>query len=312
MSKRYADDYDYFEPSQPIATDQGIKARSQSGKIGRSWWAGRWIAALELLMDAGRLQRGRSYARKGQVLSIEEKSNEVRARVQGSQPSPYRVTIRLKPLTAEEWEQVFDQMAAQAIFMAQLLAGEMPAEIEQAFKAAKVSLFPDKGGDLETACSCPDPANPCKHVAATHYILGEQFDEDPFMIFRLRGRSQEQILEALRARRAGNSSLDAGESNQEEPEEPEALAALEEAIGSFWQLVARPEGILTTVKPPVVGLPLLKRLGPTGFLQDQDLAQLLGPAYEAITRAALESAYGGAEGAGNAERAAPAQRDDEG
>jgi uncharacterized Zn finger protein len=309
MPKRYSEYYDYFEPSRPIATDRGIKARSQSGKIGRSWWAGRWIAALELLVDSGRLQRGRSYARKGQVLSIEEKGNEVRARVQGSRPSPYRVTIQLKPLTAEDWEKVIDQMSVQAIFTAQLLAGEMPADIEQAFKAARVSLFPDKRGDLVTACSCPDSANPCKHIAATHYILGEQFDEDPFMIFRLRGRSQEQILEALRARRAGSPSLDMEEPDQEEPE---TIAPLEEAIGSFWQPAGRLEGILTAVKPPVVGLPLLKRLGLPDFLPDQDPARLLGPAYDAITRAALETAYGDAKLAGNADRAAPAHGHDEG
>ena len=90
-------------------------------------------------------------------------------------------------------------MAGQALFAAQLLAGEMPQDIEEAFAAAGVSLFPDRRGDLDTDCSCPDWANPCKHVAATHYILGEQFDEDPFLLFRLRGRTQEQILAALRA-----------------------------------------------------------------------------------------------------------------
>ena len=93
-------------------------------------------------------------------------------------------------------------MAEQAIFTAQLLAGEMPQDIEQAFEAAKVSLFPSRHDDLKTECSRPDYANPCKHVAATHYILGERFDEDPFLIFRLRGRTQEQVMAALRKRRS--------------------------------------------------------------------------------------------------------------
>ncbi len=298
MARGYSDYYEYFEPSRPIATDQGIKARSQSGKIGRSWWAGRWIAALERLVEGGRLRRGRSYACKGQVLSIEEKGGEVRARVQGSRPTPYRVTIRLKALGSDEWERVVDQMAAQAIFTAQLLAGEMPPEIEQAFEAAGVSLFPEERGDLETDCSCPDSANPCKHIAATHYILGEQFDEDPFMIFRLRGRSQEQILAALRARRANSPSPEAEEPEQEQ----EATAApLEESIGSFWQPAGRLEGILIAVKPPPVALPLLKRLGPPAFLRGQDPAALLGPAYEAISREALEAAYGEGGPASSAE-----------
>jgi uncharacterized Zn finger protein len=297
MPRRNYDDYEYFPPSHPIETGEGIKARSQHGKIGQTWWAGRWIAALELLIESGRLQRGRSYARKGQVLSIEEKGSAVRARVQGSRPSPYRVTIELKPLPPEAWEKVIDQMAAQAMFAAQLLAGEMPAEIEDAFKAAGASLFPDKRGDLITTCSCPDDANPCKHIAATYYILGEQFDEDPFLIFRLRGRSQEQILAALRARRAGSALAEAAEPYGAEAE---TVPPLEDFIGSFWQPAGRLEGIVGAVKPPVVSLPLLKRLGPPAFLPGQDLAALLRPAYEAITRAALESAYTDAGPSGDA------------
>jgi uncharacterized Zn finger protein len=202
MSKRFSYYGYYYEPTHPIQTDEGLKTRSQKGKIGQSWWAERWIAALERLIDPARLRRGRSYARSGQVLSITEKGGGVAAKVQGSRPSPYNITIRVEPLSDAQWAAVIEQMADQALFTAQLLAGEMPPDIEQAFAATGASLFPDKSGDLTTSCSCPDSANPCKHIAATHYILGEQFDEDPFLIFRLRGRTQEQILDALRARRA--------------------------------------------------------------------------------------------------------------
>jgi uncharacterized Zn finger protein len=168
--------YYYFKPTKPKEAKDGIKARSRRGSFANSWWAARWIAALERLMDSGRLARGRSYARKGQVLSIEETEGGIAARVQGSRPKPYRITIQITPLTDIQWEKVIDALSEQALFTAQLLAGEMPQEIEQAFNAAGVSLFPAKRGDLKTDCSCPDYANPCKHVAATHYILGERFD----------------------------------------------------------------------------------------------------------------------------------------
>ena len=192
----------YFKPTKPKEAKDGIKARSKRGSFAKNWWAQRWIMALERLVDSGRLSRGRTYARKGQVLSIEESKNGISARVQGSRKTPYKVSIQIAPLSDSEWEKVFDALAKQAIFTAQLLAGEMPQDIEQTFDTAKVSLFPAKRGDLVTDCSCPDYANPCKHIAATHYILGERFDEDPFLIFRLRGRSQEQVMEALRRRRA--------------------------------------------------------------------------------------------------------------
>jgi len=285
MSRRYRYYYEYFEPTRPIETDEGLKARSQHGKFAKNWWAERWITALEGLVDAGRLRRGRSYARSGQVLSIEEKKGTVAARVQGSRARPYKISIQLQPLTDAQWERVIDEMAGQAIFAAQLLAGEMPPDIEQAFEAAGVSLFPETGGDLVTDCSCPDWANPCKHVAATHYILGEQFDEDPFMIFRLRGRTQEQILQALRARRAGDAA------DAEEAEPPEVVVPLDELLETFWQGAEPLEPFPTAIKPPAVPLPLLKRLGPPAFFPDRDLAALLAPAYQALTDAALAQAY---------------------
>jgi uncharacterized Zn finger protein len=292
MSRRYSY-YDSFESAPTIRSDEGIKARSQQGKIGQSWWAERWISALEHLLDAGRLRRGRSYARSGQVLSITETGTGVKAKVQGSRATPYKVSIEVKALSNEEWERVVDQLAEQAGFAAQLLAGEMPQDIEEAFKGAGVSLFPLNEQDLITDCTCPDWANPCKHVAAAHYILGEQFDEDPFMIFRLRGRTQEQILEGLRNRRAAGAEAETAE--EVEAEEPEIVIPLDQLIDRFWEAGERLEGFTTTVKAPAIPFPMLKRLGPPAFLPGQDLAQILGPAYENITQAALACAYDGDE-----------------
>ena len=286
MSRRYYNYYSYFQPSKPIETDQGIKAKSKRGDFVKNWWATRWIKALERLVDAGRLRRGRTYARKGQVLSIEETKSGIEAKVQGSRRKPYKVTIKIDSLSTAQWEQVIDVLAEQAIFTAQLLAGEMPDEIEETFKAAGVSLFPETEVELMTNCSCPDWANPCKHVAAVHYILGEQFDEDPFMLFRLRGRTQEQILEALRARRAEM----AGPEDDFE-EEAEVITPLTETVESFWEMRQPLTHFKTTIKPPVTEFPILKRLGQPGFLND-DLLKTLGPAYRAITEAVMATAFG--------------------
>src|SRR3954447_23009956 len=163
--------YEYYEPRKPRKTDEGIKARSQRGNFVEHWWADRWIKSLERITDAGRLRRGRSYARGGQVLSIEESKGQIQARVQGSQSKPYKITIHLQPLSDGQWQAVLAALSERAIFTAQLLAGEMPQEIEEAFTAAGVSLLPSSRTELESTCSCPDWANPCKHVAAVHYIL---------------------------------------------------------------------------------------------------------------------------------------------
>ena len=206
MAKRRSSYYDSYWPryesTRPIDVEDGIKAKSKRGKFVKNWWADRWIAALKPLMDSGRLSRGRSYARRGQVMDIDVAPGRVTSRVQGSRRTPYKVNIQLKPLSDSQWDKVLDALAEQAIFAAQLLNGEMPADIEQVFEAVQVPLFPASRGDLKTDCSCPDWANPCKHIAAVYYLLGERFDEDPFLLFELRGRSQEEIAAALRERRA--------------------------------------------------------------------------------------------------------------
>jgi uncharacterized Zn finger protein len=277
---------DYYKPSKPIAAKDGIKAHSQYGSFAKNWWAQRWIAALERLVDSGRLSRGRTYARKGQVLSIEETKDGIAARVQGSRSTPYKIKIRIAPLTDAQWDKVLDVLAGQAIFTAQLLAGEMPQDIEQAFEAAQVSLFPGRRDDLITECSCPDYANPCKHTAATHYILGERFDEDPFLIFRLRGRTQEQVMAVLRQRRAGEAETDEGGE-----EEPEVVIPLEEQVSQFWGFSAPLEGFSVSIRPPAIERPLLKRLGDAGFVPAPGIESLLNEAYRIISIKAIEAAY---------------------
>ncbi len=288
MAKRrsYYNYYSDFTPAKPIAAQDGIKARSQRGAFAKNWWAERWIEALEKLVDSGRLSRGRSYARKGQVLSIEETKTGVMARVQGSRRTPYKITIQSAPLTDPQWEKVIDALAEQALFTAQLLAGEMPQNIEEAFKTAGVSLFPAKRGDLTTDCSCPDYANPCKHVAATHYILGERFDEDPFLLFRLRGRTQEQILQGLRQRRAGQETVE-----DDEEEEPEIVIPLEETMEYFWEIGQPLNAFSVSIRPSAIEMPQLKRLGEAAFVPTPGILSLLHPAYQAISQAALGSAF---------------------
>ncbi len=178
----------------------GIKLK----QIGASWWGLRWIAALELVLGAhsGRLARGRTYARAGRAHDLVVDKGKVTALVTGSRPAPYEVTIALGTLSPATWQRVVAGMVAKAQFAAELLSGQMPKELDEVFRAADTSLFPRDRADLSTSCSCPDTGDPCKHVAATHYVLGEALDHDPFLLFELRGRTKEQVLHALRAARA--------------------------------------------------------------------------------------------------------------
>jgi uncharacterized Zn finger protein len=174
-------------------------------QIGGTWWGERWVTALMRFGTnyVARLARGTTYAHQGRVHDLAVKRHGVTAFVTGSRPEPYRVTLALRPLPADTWGQAIATMASKARFAAQLLAGEMPREIDEAFAAARTSLFPLRRADMRTKCSCPDSANPCKHIAALHLVLAQAFDRDPFLLFELRGRSKEAVLGALRDLRSG-------------------------------------------------------------------------------------------------------------
>lgn len=271
-----------YEPTRPIPVKGGIKARSQRGAIGKSWWAQQWMEALGRIMDFGRLERGRSYARRGQVIDIQEHNGEIRAKVQGSRPTPYQVRIRLSPLSQAQWKRAFDYLAREALFAAQLLSGQMPLEIEKAFQAAGTHLFPSSARELHTECSCPDWVNPCKHVAAVYILIGEALDDDPFLLFRLRGRTQEQVLDELRARRAKGTPQEPPGAREWEREASEPLPM--DPI-AFWSLGESLDDFAVQVDPPAAPLGLLQRLGDPPFAP-VSLRTLLAPVYEGTTQKA--------------------------
>lgn len=304
MTKRrssYYDDYwPSYEPTRPIEVEDGIKARSKQGKFVQTWWADRWIKALTLLMDSARLSRGRSYARRGQVIDIQVKPGQVSSRVQGSRPTPYKVSIQLKPLSDGQWETVLDALAEQAIFAAQLLNGEMPPNVGEVFQAVKVPLFPDKRGDLQTNCSCPDWANPCKHIAAVYYLLGERFDQDPFLLFELRGRSKEQVIAALRERRAAEAGPAPDVADMVEEVEVPSLA---ECLDRYWAMGEQVENVTFTITYPRPSFALLKRVGIPVFqgLNPDSFQRQMERVYDGVTIGAMTAAFADSAAPGEAE-----------
>jgi len=291
--------WSYYERASPKAVKNGLKAKSKHGSIGETWWSKRWVGVLESFDLGARLTRGRSYARKGQVISIDVEAGMVRAKVQGTMSKPYDVEIKLKPLSEADWEKVTVAMASKAVFAARLLSGEMPQNIEQAFSDSGISLFPKKGDDLVTDCSCPDWSNPCKHIAAVYYLLAEQFDRDPFLIFKLRGRTKEEIVEALRSLRSAGAAQDLDKISGPISLVEDKKKPLEECLDCFWQKGSELDLLEVNPRGPQVQNAVLKRLGDAPFsLGSANLAALLAKAYGIAGRAALQKAAGEAENRG--------------
>ena len=151
------------------------------------------------------MQRGRRYARTGQVIEVEVSPGFIAAQVQGSRPKPYLVTAAVAVPSDEQWSLILTAMRAKVGFVARLLDGQVPTELEEVFAASGIPLFPAAWTDIRTRCTCPDWENPCKHIAAVLYVLADQLDSDPWLVLLLRGGEQEALLESL----AGSSSAPA-------------------------------------------------------------------------------------------------------
>ncbi|MFC4532210.1 SWIM zinc finger family protein [Sphaerisporangium dianthi] len=267
----------WFEAAAPIRVEGGIQARSRRGSIGEQWWSRRFVDILEGICDSGRLGRGRAYARKGQVLQIDLAAGEVKAKVQGSRPAPYRVSIRIPAYGPQAWAGIQEALAGQALYRAKLLAGEMPAEIVEVFDGLGLPLFPAGPAELDMDCSCPDWGFPCKHLSAVLYLLGEAFDEDPFLVLAWRGRAKEPLLDALR----GTAGDD------EEPPDPLHVddVPFAERLDDFYTPSAplgrlRPRPAASSAPPEL----LLRALEPPAVkVRHIPLMDILRPAYRRLS-----------------------------
>jgi len=261
----------YPPPSRPRPVDAGLKAKSQRGQIGVTWWSTRFIEVLEDYGLGSRLTRGRAYARRGQVIDLSVAPGVVTAHVQGSRVRPYKVRIGLRAFGKAEWLAVADEMASNAWYAAKLLSGEMPTDIETLFEAVGLSLFPEELDDLDMDCTCPDWEVPCKHIAAVFYLLAEAFDDDPFKVLAWRGRDRQALLSMVSSKRTGSVDLADDAHGQ----------GLIDRLGDYFAA-----GVLTL--PQTLGqadITALDQLPPLeATVGGQPLADILRPVYQAMTK----------------------------
>jgi uncharacterized Zn finger protein len=260
----------------------------------QEWWVERWLDLLNSYRFKKRLERGRSYAREGNVLTIDFADSKAKATVQGSGDEPYRVSISLDSFSKEDWNFAIAKMSEKAVFSAQLLAGEMPESIEAVFTQSGLSLFPFTLNEVRSRCNCPDKANPCKHIAAVYYQLGDRFSEDPFIIFQLRGRTKTQIIERLRQIRSqaavSNPAMQAGKAIIQPVTTSEGNTA--KTIKGFWQYDEPLESSLVAIVPPAKQKTVLDILGrmPLPPVDAEVVEQYLNEVYQTTGQQALMSA----------------------
>ncbi len=271
-----------------------------------STWSERWFRLLaEQGLESHLLRRGRSYVRRGRVRAVEIQVGRVSAQVEETGREPCQVSVWVERLSDPEWNQVLDVMGSQALFAAQLLTGDMPAQVEELFTLAGASLLPS-AQEMEHRCSCCQTSKeqPCQHVAAVHHLLGRMLDDDPWLLLRLRGRDRQQILQALRQRRSNGSEspgalpLPPEEGSpflfgQRTPASQEGGSpALTSQLDRYWGRAKELSNLHHHIAPPSIRLALLRRLGHPPFLTESfETYEALVEIYEQVTRQALDMAY---------------------
>jgi uncharacterized Zn finger protein len=260
-------------------TPNGITTQLGDQGLGQQpWWVEQWMELINGYRFKKRLERAWEYARSGNVLSIRFEGRRVHARVQGSGEDPYKVKLWLDVLSEDDWGYVLEALGQKARWSAQLLAGVMPQDIERAFAASGRRLFPFKLQEVRSECTCPDKINPCKHVSAVYYLMGERFSEDPFVLFQLRGRTRSQLLSDLAVQRRALLAKKAKEAKAaapaDAPPQPAAEGSLNPAPAAirdpnrWWTYGAALDPGLVVITPAMEGDTGLDEAGPLPLAED--------------------------------------------
>lgn len=281
-----------------------------SNSVNGAWWVQRWTKFMQQLgvtIDPAALRGLR-------VKRLEVQPGLLQAQVVERENGVTLVEVRFPTLTDAQWETIIDALGSQAIFVAQLLTGDMPAEIEQVFTAAGSWLLPATAAEVEQLCTPAGgvtmPADgACRPLIAAYMQLGEMVTEDPWLLLRLRGRDREQVLAALQEKRNREAQVLATQSTPL-PDQPVAepafytpplhnaqaeaavVAQLDARIADFWGRRRVLEDVHHHLMQPAVELALLRRLGPINATADGSAAYAqLQTVYHRVTRRAWDMAF---------------------
>lgn len=269
-------------------------------QFSRTWWGQKFIAALEPFTDPGRLSRGRSYANGGKVKSFEIKDGVVTAQVRGSinpyfgvyKEPLYTTVIEFQPISAAKWAAAIAFIASKASLICRLLLNEIPDNIDDAFATLGLNLLPHNQKDFESHCSCPDWGNPCKHIAGVYYLVAQQLDRDPFLLFELRGLSRDDLHVELAKSPLGQALAAELQLEHRPPQSvssyytrPNTIpAGTIEGLRDFWHGAKRlPQAIEPPPQTLVPGVPVKKQGDfPAFWHRDNSFIEVMETLYEQV------------------------------
>ena len=271
-------------------------------KMGKTWWGERFLHVLETYTEPSRLVRGRQYLSGQRIDQWAVKGTRVEARVRGKinpyygmhEVPVYDTWLQFEPVPHAAWDEALGLIGSRAGYISRLLFNEMPDEIERPLAGLGVSLMPESHREIRSGCSCPDVENPCKHVAALYFLLAARLDQDPFLLFELRGLSRADLIRRLKATPLGTALAAALD---EAPAEPVAAASfftrplaqpLPAAVSphGFWRGQRRlPAGVEPPATAAVAGI-LIRKGGdyPPFWDKDESFVDVMDAFYEQVRK----------------------------
>lgn len=245
-----------FHQRVPLPVRGGIKAQAYRTQNSRKWWTRRWLKMMEDLRLGARLGRGRGYAFSGQVADLTVSPGLITAVVQGGSRQPYKCEIREEVMPLETRNLIKERLCAKPMLISQLLIRNLPEEIDTAFQAVGYPLIPSEIYPLLTKCSCPDYANPCKHIAAVYYLIAEAIENDPLILLEFRGISREFLTDC--------PITDVDES-------PDIMTGVSNIRGnSFWDAELPPSISFGSAPERNCTSPFIRRLGSIPFWRGEE------------------------------------------
>lgn len=276
-------------------------------KLSRTWWGQRFIEALTDIMDEGRLGRGRSYRSPNRIQKFEIVENSIKASVRGNanpyygvyEVPTYKITIEMQTIALRDWKRLLQKLGSNAAWVTRLLMDEIPDEAVSFFSAEGYPLLPESSDDFFTECSCPDYSNPCKHIAGVYYRVASMLDEDPFLIFELRGMPRAKLKQELRQTPLGQaleSKLSQESSGPIQPaaqrfSQPEVEPLQPISFNDFWALPAGFSELECLPAPEGIPGLLVKKQGdhPAFWKNDHSFIETMESIYNLVKRKNKES-----------------------
>lgn len=263
----------------------------------RTWWGHRFIESLEQFTDAGRLSRGRAYSRDNRILEWKMKNGKISAKIRGNanpyygvyEEPIYNTEVSMTTFKSSQWQQALGTLTKKASFVSQLMLGEMPDHIEEVFSEQGLRLLPQRKSDFHIKCSCPDWGDPCKHGAGVCYRLANILDDDPLLLFELRGLDTTTLHQELSRSPLGevlSQSITEDEATPGSVDSyyirptPMSLPATQTAL-QFWNGQDRLPEEVEPVTPAVVPAILVKKGGrfPSFWNKKTDFTEVMEEFY---------------------------------